>query len=90
MASPPNSMIVPTITYEYYSASHQVNSSTTHLTKGSGATVGFLYPRYHGPPFMAQKSGYGQFPPAADDWETKHPVSDMVPPLLAEEKGLPT
>jgi hypothetical protein len=32
----------------------------------------------------------GWFPPAANDWENKCPVPDMIPPLLAEEEGPPT
>jgi hypothetical protein len=31
-----------------------------------------------------------QFPPTTNGWETKYPVSDMVPPLLDEEEGPPT
>jgi hypothetical protein len=38
---------------------------------------------------MTQKSGYDPFPPAADGWETKHPIPDMVQPLLTEEEGPP-
>jgi hypothetical protein len=62
-----------------YSASHRVN--------GSGATVGILYPGYHGPPVMAHKSGYDRFCPMANGWGTLHPVPDVAPPLLAEEEG---
>jgi hypothetical protein len=49
-----------------------------------------LYPGYRGLPIMAQKSGYDRFPPTAHSWETKHPILDMVPPLLAKEEGPPT
>jgi hypothetical protein len=55
--------------------------------EGSGATVGVLYPGYHRPLVKVKKSGYGQLPPAANGWETKHLIPDMVPPLLAEEEG---
>jgi hypothetical protein len=62
----------------------------TRSTEGSGATIVVLYPGYRGLPIMAQKSGYDRFPPTAHSWETKHPVLDMVPPLLAKEEGPPT
>jgi hypothetical protein len=52
--------------------------------------VRVLYPGYRGSPVMTQNSGYDRFPPAANDWETIHPVSDMAPPLQAEEEGPPT
>jgi hypothetical protein len=39
--------------------------------KGS---VRVLYPRYRGTPVIAQNSGYDQFPSAANDWVTIHPV----------------
>jgi hypothetical protein len=52
--------------------------------------VGVLYPGYSRSPVTAQKSGYDQFPPAAHGSGTKHPVSDKVPPLLAEEEMPPT
>jgi hypothetical protein len=54
------------------------------------AHVRVLYPGYHGPLVTTQKSGYDQFPPATDDWRTKRPIADMVPPLLAEEEGPPS
>jgi hypothetical protein len=44
----------------------------------------------HGSPVTAQKSRYDHFPPAANGWETIHHVSNMAPPLSAEEEGLPT
>jgi hypothetical protein len=31
-----------------------------------------------------------QFPPVTKEWETKYPVPDMAPSLLAEEEGPPT
>jgi hypothetical protein len=37
-----------------------------------------------------KESGYDRFPPAANDWGTKHPVPHIAPPLLAEEEGPPT
>jgi hypothetical protein len=52
--------------------------------------VWVLYLGFHGPPVMTQKSGYDQFPLVPNGWGTKHPISDIVPPLLAKEKGLPT
>jgi hypothetical protein len=54
------------------------------VKKGS---VGVLYPRYRGLLVTAQKSGYDRFPLAADSCGTKHPILDMVPPLMAEEEG---
>jgi hypothetical protein len=51
--------------------------------------AGVLYPRYRGSPVTAPKSGYDRFPPAANGWETKHPVPDAVPPLLTKEEGPP-
>jgi hypothetical protein len=52
--------------------------------------VGVLYPEYHGSLVTAQKSRYGQFPPAANDWEPLHPVLDTAPQLLAKEEGPPS
>jgi hypothetical protein len=56
-------------------------------TKGSGTTVGVLYPGHRGPPVMTHSSGYDRFPLAVNDWGMIHPISNMVPPLLAEEEG---
>jgi hypothetical protein len=50
--------------------------------------VGVLYPGSHGPPVMAHKSRYDRLPPAANGWGTKHPIPDMVRPLLVEEEGV--
>jgi hypothetical protein len=53
--------------------------------------VRVLYPRYRGPPVMAQTNlNMAMFPPAANGWGTKYPVPDMIPPLLAEGGGPPT
>jgi hypothetical protein len=52
--------------------------------------VGVLYLGYHRPLVIAQNSRYDRFPPAVDSWGTKHPVTDMVLPLLGEEEGPPT
>jgi hypothetical protein len=62
----------------------------TRSTEGSGATVRVMYPGYRGPPVTAQKYKCDQFPPLANGWGTKYPVSDMVPPHLAVEEGPPT
>jgi hypothetical protein len=52
--------------------------------------VGVLYTRNCESPVIAHKSGYGQCPPASNGWGTKPLIQDTVPPLLAEEEGLPT
>jgi hypothetical protein len=39
---------------------------------------------------MTKNSRYDWFPPAANGWRIIHPISDMAPPLLAEEEGSPT
>jgi hypothetical protein len=59
-------------------------------TVGSGATVGVLYPRYHGSLVMAKNFGHGRFRPATNGWGTIHPVPYMAPPLQAEEERPPT
>jgi hypothetical protein len=38
---------------------------------------------------MAPNFEYDQFPLAANNWGTTHPISDMAPPLQAEEEGPP-
>jgi hypothetical protein len=70
-----------------YSASHLANGSSRPLDGRLGATVRVLYHGYCGSPITAQDSGYDQFPPATNGEGTKHPISDMAPPLLAEEDG---
>jgi hypothetical protein len=45
---------------------------------------------YLGPPGTAHKSGYDQFPLAANGHGTMHPIPDMAPLLLAEEEVPPT
>jgi hypothetical protein len=52
-----------------------------------GATVKVLYPMYRRSLDIAQKPGYDWFPLVANGWETKHPILEKVPPLLAEEEG---
>jgi hypothetical protein len=47
--------------------------------------IGVKYPRYRGPSVTAQNFGYGRFLPAANDWETIHPVRDKDPQVEAEE-----
>jgi hypothetical protein len=73
-----------------YSTSRQVNGSSHPLNGRLRATVGVLYPGFHGLPVTTEKSIYDQFPPVANRWETMHPIPDMAPPLLAEEERPPT
>jgi hypothetical protein len=65
-------------------------ASATRSTKVLGATVGVLYPGYHGSLFTAHKSRYDRFPLEENDWGTMHLVLDTAPLLLAEEEGTPT
>jgi hypothetical protein len=44
------------------------------LDRGLGATVGVMYPEYHGPLVTAQNSGYDWFPLAANGSGTIHPI----------------
>jgi hypothetical protein len=91
MTSPLNPAVVLVVTFEYLSyLSLSERLRPPARRKVRGATIGVLYPGYRGPPVMTQKSRYDQFPSVVDNWGTKHPVSDMVPPLLAEEKGQAT
>jgi hypothetical protein len=72
---------------------HHINFGFEYLVVSDFflSVVKVLYPGYHGPPVTAQMNlDTAQFTPAANSWGTKYLVSDMVPPLLAEEKGLPT
>jgi hypothetical protein len=91
MTSPLNPAVVLVVTFEYLSClSLSERLWPPARRKARGATIGVWYLGYRGPPVMTQKSRYDQFPSVADNWRTKHPVSDMVPPLLAEEKGQAT
>jgi hypothetical protein len=51
------------------------------------ATIRVKYPEYRGSPITVQNFGYGLFPPAANGWETIHPIPDKAPSLQAEEEG---
>jgi hypothetical protein len=53
----------------------------------SKSFVGVLYLGYRGSPVAAYEFGYDRFPQTTNGWGAKHPISDMVPPLLAEEEG---
>jgi hypothetical protein len=74
-----------------YSAHHRVTGSNHPLRRGgSGDTVGVTYPKYHGPPVMAQK--------ILDTIATLQrqmvgephtPYQETAPPLKSEE-GPPT
>jgi hypothetical protein len=72
-----------------YSASRRVIGSSHPLDGRLGATVGVWYPRYHGPPVMAQNFGPGRFLLAANGWGTIDPIPNTAPPLLTEEEGPP-
>jgi hypothetical protein len=46
-----------------------------------------MYPRYRGPPVMAQNSGYVRFPPATNGREPYTLYQEMTPLLQVEEGG---
>jgi hypothetical protein len=49
-----------------------------------------LVPRVPWAAGYGQKSRYDRLPPAANGLRIIHPVSNMTPPLLAEDEGPPT
>jgi hypothetical protein len=54
------------------------------------ATVGVLYPRYHGSSVTAHKSGYSRFLTAANGRGTIYYVPNTVLPLPVKEEGPPS
>jgi hypothetical protein len=50
--------------------------------ESSGATVGVMYPGFHGPPVMAQNSRYDRFPPVTNGWGTIHVILGYGPTTL--------
>jgi hypothetical protein len=91
MASPPNPVAVPIVTYEYLFC---LPSSERPSHSLDGRLVGY----YRGlVPRVPWAASYGPtnldttlFPPAVNGWVTKNHVPHMVPPLLAEGEGPPT
>jgi hypothetical protein len=49
-----------------------------------------LCPEYHGAGYDSTNLDMILFPPVANGWETKYPVLDMVPPLMAKGERRPT
>jgi hypothetical protein len=91
MISPPNPTEVLAITYEYifYPPSSD-RFRPPAQQRARGLLLGSSTPDNRGSSVIAQNSGYDQFRPAANGWDTIHPVSDMAPPLQDEEDGPPT
>jgi hypothetical protein len=89
MALPLNLVAIPAVTYEY-SVSHQVNGSGHPL---NGTLRGYSRALV---PWVPRITGYSPkiwirlVPSNGTRLETKHPVLDTIPPLLAEEEGSPT
>jgi hypothetical protein len=91
MASPPNPMTVPIVTYEYLFC--------LPSSEQSGHPFDRRLEHYYRcrVPWVLQATSYSpanmdttQFPPVANDCGTKYPILDMVPQLLVEGEGPPT
>jgi hypothetical protein len=82
--------MAPAVTYEYLfclPSSDQLRP--TARRNAQGLLSGFSTPV----PWAAgygQKSRYDRLPPVANGLGIIHPVSNMTPPLLAEDEGPPT
>jgi hypothetical protein len=65
----------------------QNSQGAIHILTSVTKFVGILYPGYRVSLVTTHKSGYDQFPPAANGWRTIHPIPDMASPHVTEKEG---
>jgi hypothetical protein len=73
-----------------YYASHRVNGYNDLLNRRLGVYYRGLVPRLLGVSGYDQKTWIRPVPSSANDWGTKKPIPDKVPPLMAEKEVPPT
>jgi hypothetical protein len=90
MAAPLNPAAVPTVTHGYLFCLPSSERPDHSLDGRIGSYYQGLVPRVpRVTSYVPKNLDMTWVSPAANSWRTTYPVSNMAPPLLAEEEGPP-